>query len=50
MPQSINLTLHPYAQHPEIKAHHDKLAALPGVKEYLGSSKRPTQVNGNPLG
>jgi hypothetical protein len=31
-------------------AHHARIAALPGVKEYLASPRREEKVNGNGLG
>ena len=37
-------------QYPDLVAYHGRIAALPGLKEYLASSDRPEQVNGNKMG
>ncbi|GAB4823389.1 hypothetical protein N2152v2_010435 [Parachlorella kessleri] len=36
--------------HPELTAHHSRIAAVPGIKAYLESPLRVAKVNGNNLG
>ncbi|KAL4443462.1 hypothetical protein ABPG75_011199 [Micractinium tetrahymenae] len=36
--------------YPELAAHHAKVAAVPGIKAYLGSSRQFDKVNNNGLG
>lgn len=38
------------AAYPDLAAHHDKFAALPGVKAYLEGPLRQPKVNNNSLG
>jgi hypothetical protein len=37
-------------QYPLLVAHHGRVAALPGIKEYLASPARLDKVNNNNLG
>ncbi len=36
--------------YPELAAHHDRVAAVPGIKSYLESALRLEKVNNNGLG
>lgn len=40
----------PAVQYPLLVSHHTRVAALPGIKEYLASPARVEKVNGNGLG
>jgi hypothetical protein len=40
----------PQTQYPELLAHHARVAALPGVKEYLSGPDRLDKVNNSDLG
>ncbi len=37
-------------QYPELAAHHERIAAVPGIKAYLESPLRLPKVNGNGMG